>query len=264
MTETYGQKPTEDLGQFIAKRGLTRLLNEEIPVDIARIAKVVGVTSVTASDIPAAGMLVPTNGQFRILVNRELELERQRFSCAHELAHMLLSPAGSGAMRRTPVAADNGLERQCEAMAALLLMPDPTFSKLALEEKPGILTIEKLARIFLTSVQATALRFLDVVKEPCVLIVSEVKYGQVGSKLRIRWSYQNTKRSDGKSLYFIPRGGTLRLAGAMNASQSGRLESGIEDFRLGGLRRSAYAESKNFGNRRYRYVMTLVFPNSGT
>ncbi len=261
MTDNYGQEPPENLGRVIVEHGLTRLLNEEIPVDIAGIAKAVGVTSVTASDIPAAGMLVPTKGQFKILVNRELDLVRQRFSCAHELAHMLLNPVEKSAMRRSPVPASNDLERKCEAMAALLLMPDPTFSRLASLEEPRIRTITKLANIFLTSIQATALRFVDVIKEPCVLIVSENKYGQSDSKLRIRWSYQNTQRSDGKSQYFIPRGGTLRLASAMNANQSGRIESGIEDIRLGGLRVRAYAESKSFGYRRYRYVLTLVFPN---
>ena len=261
MTDRSGQEPLDDPGRVITERGLTRLLNEDTPVDIARIAKSLGVTTVAESDIPAAGMLVPTKGQFKILVNREFDLVRQRFSCAHEVAHLLLNPEQGSAMRRSPVPASNDLERKCEAIAALLLMPDPTFSRLACMDKPGIRTITKLAQIFLTSIQATALRFLDVIKEPCVLIVSEIRYGQSGTKLRIRWSYQNTQRSDGKSQYFIPRGGTLRLASATNASQATRIESEIEDIRLGRLRVRGYTESKSFGFRRYRYVLTLVFPD---
>ena len=261
MTDRNGLEQMDDLGRVITERGLTGPLNEAHPVDIVKIAKSLGVTTVAESDIPAAGMLVPTKGHYKILVNREFDLVRQRFSCAHELAHLLLNPEQGSAMRRSPVPASNDLERKCEAIAALLLMPDPTFSRLACMDKPGIRTITKLAQIFLTSIQATALRFLDVIKEPCVLIVSEIRYGQSGTKLRIRWSYQNTQRSDGKSLYFIPRGGTLRLASAANASQSGRIESEIEDIRVGGLRARAYAESKSFGFRSYRYVLTLIFPN---
>ena len=261
MTNEIGQAQSRMLLEVISDYGLPSLLSEKVPVDIASVAKAMGATKVAEADIPAAGMLVPENGTYRILVNRKHDITRQRFSCAHELAHMLLSPKHNGAMRLPPVPSGNDLERKCEAMAALLLMPDPAFSRFANGEKPGIRTITKLAQLFLTSIQATALRFVDVIKEPCVLIVSENKYGRSGSKLRIRWSYQNTQRSDGKSQYFIPRGGTLRLASAMNANQSGRIESGIEDIRLGGLRVRGYAESKSFGYRRYRYVLTLVFPN---
>ena len=261
MTDNCGRESSESLERVIKDRGLTKLLNEEIPVDIAVVARAVGVISVAESDIPAAGMLVPTKGQFKILVNRNLDLARQRFSCAHEVAHVLLNPEKDSAMRLPPIPASNDLERRCEAMAALLLMPEPAFSGLAFSEKPGIRTIVKLAQIFLTSIQATALRFVDVIKEPCVLIVSEVRDGRSGFNLGVRWSYQNTRRSDGKSQYFIPRGGTLRFASATNASQSGRIESEKENIRLGGLRVRAYTESKSFGFKRYRYVLTLVFPD---
>ena len=261
MTGKGARASSDDLVGAIADLGLTSLLNENIPVDIAGIARTVGAVKVSEADIPVAGMLVPRNDKFEILVKRGLDIVRQRFSCAHELAHVLLDPEHGVAMRRPPVPAGNELERKCEAMAALLLMPDPTFSTFAHLDAPGIRTIAKLAQIFLTSIQATALRFVDVIEEPCVLIVSEVRDGKQGFNLRVLWSYQNTNRPDGKSLYFIPRNGTLQLATARNASQSGRIECDTEEIRLGGLKVRAYTESKRFGFRRYRYVLTLVLPD---
>ena len=256
---THGHE--QGLAQVIAEFGLTNLLNQEYPVDLVEVAKALGATTVAEANIPAAGMLIPEDGAFKILVNREHDITRKRFSCAHELAHMLLSTEHNIAMRRPPVPAGNDIERKCEALAALLLMPDPAFSRLAHSEKPGIRTIAKLAQVFLTSIQATALRFVDVIKEPCVLIVSEIKDDQLSIGLRVRWSYQNTIRPGGKSLYFIPRGGTLRMVTAANASQTGRIEAETEDISVGGLRTRAYTESKSFGFRRYRYVLTLIFPN---
>ena len=261
MTNEIGQAQSRMLLEVISDYGLPSLLSEKVPVDIASVAKAMGATKVAEADIPAAGMLVPENGTYRILVNRKHDITRQRFSCAHELAHMLLSPKHNGAMRLPPVPSGNDLERKCEAMAALLLMPDPAFSRFANGEKPGIRTITKLAQLFLTSIQATALRFVDVVKEPCVLIISELCNGRSGFNQRVRWSYQNTKRPNGKSLYFIPKGGTLNIVTATKSRQTGQIESEVEDIRVGGLRTRAYTESRSFGFRNYKYVLTLVFPS---
>ena len=257
----HSQSQVEGLQHIIAESGLSGLLCENLPVDIARVAKAKGAKSITEADIPASGMLIPTEDSFRILLNRQHSLVRQRFSCAHELAHVILNAEYSLSMRRDRVHSQNDLERKCEALAALILMPDPTFSELTLKEHPSIQAIIRLARLFLTSIQATALRFMDVVEESCVLIVSKLRQGRTGFNLRVSWSQQNTRRRDGKTLYFVPRGSSLNIRTASIAHQAEEVQAGIEKINVGALKLNAYTESKGFGTGNRRYILTLVFPD---
>ncbi len=251
---------TERIKQAIAESKIADLLQREVPpVDIKRIALSLGATSVGEADLPFAGVLLPSGDSFKILVNRNHDVVRQRFSVAHEIAHVLFN-SNHIAMRQSPTSQQNELERSCEALAAMLLMPDPAFGALSHGERPGIEKIIDLARSFLTSVQATAMRYVDVVKENCVMIVSEARQS-AGSDLTVRWSHQNTMKPDGKSLYFVPNGMPMRVHTAQVAHRTNKIETGSERLNLGGLRIKAYTESKGFGSRGYRYVLTLVFPD---
>ena len=251
---------TERIKEAIAESSIADLLQREVPpVDIKGIALSLGATSVGMADIPFAGVLLPSGDNFRILVNKNHDVVRQRFSIAHEIAHVLFNSSHI-AMRQAPTSHVDELERKCEALAAILLMPDPAFSEWSRGNRAGIEQIIELARSFLTSIQATAIRFVDVMEENCVLIVSEVKQS-ADSDLRVRWSHQNTKKHNGKPLYFVPNGMPMRVRTAQVAHRTNRIVTGSERLKLGGLRLKAYTESKGFGLRGYRYVLTLVFPD---
>ena len=252
---------TERIKQAIAESKIADLLQREVPpVDIKRIALSLGATSVGEADLPFAGVLLPSGDSFRILVNRNHDVVRQRFSVAHEIAHVLFN-SNHIAMRQSPTSQQNELERSCEALAAMLLMPDPAFGALSHGERPGIEKIIDLARSFLTSVQATAMRYVDVVKKNCVMIVSEARQS-AGSDLTVRWSHQNTMKPDGKSLYFVPNGMPMRVRTAQAAHRANGIKADKEKLNQGGLRLKAYTESMGFGSvRGYRYVLTLVFPD---
>ena len=247
------------IDQAISEAGIADLLHEVIPpVDIKKIALSLGATSVGVADLPFAGVLLPSEDSFRILVNKHHDVVRRRFSVAHELAHVLLNP-GCVAMRQSPTSHSDELERRCESLAALLLMPDPVFSETSQQNRAGIEKIIELAGLFVTSIQATAIRYVDVLREKCVLVVSEMQQ-DVHSDLRVRWSHQNTKKYDGRSLYFVPNGIRMRVRTAQNAYRTNSIETGRERLNLGGLRIRAYTESMSFGLRGYRYVLTLVLP----
>ncbi len=251
----------KELNQLIVKSGIGDYLNTGVPVDIEKIARSVGAISIRKADIPAAGMLIPTDDSFMILLNRNHNSNRQRFSCAHEIAHALIDPSYSMAQRQLPASNGVNLERKCENLAAMLLMPTNSFSACLESYGNHLKTIIKLSQIFLTSIQSTAIRFVDLVKEPCVLIISELKSGKSGRKLRVRWSYQNTLRHDGKPIYFIPRGKSTNINTATIAYQTGQTQSDIVRIDIGDLRINAHAESKGLGFGKTRYVMTLVFPS---
>ena len=253
---------SEYLAGLIDGLGIRDLLNENIPVNIGRIAKALGAESVRQADTSFAGMLIPTEKSFRILINRNLSPVRQRFSCAHEIAHAIFDPGLTPAMRHNEQPAPNMLERNCENLAARLLMPDPTFTEYADSNAFSIPTVMKLARTFHTSIQATAIRLMDVIDEPSVAVVSKMAVGKTtGPQLRVNWNYQNIRRLCKTHSYFLPKGKSVGLATADMAYKTNHFQFGQEHIDIGDLRRSrTYTESKAFGNGKSRYVLSLIFP----
>ena len=251
---------SEFLARLIDELGIRDLLNENIPVNIGRVAKALGAESVRQANLSVAGMLIPTEKSFRVLVNKNLSPVRQRFSCAHEIAHAIFDPGLTPAMRHNEQPAPNMLERNCENMAALLLMPDPTFDRYAKANEFSIPTITKLARIFHTSVQATTIRLMDVIDEQSVAIFSEITRGRTGSQLRVKWNYQNVRRLREKPSYFLPKGKSINLSTANMAYRTNHMQSKSEYIDVGDLRLKSYTESKAFGSGETRYVLSLIFP----
>ena len=249
------------LAHLIDELGIRDLLNENIPVNVGRVAKALGAESVRQANLSVAGMLIPTEKSFRVLVNKNLSPVRQRFSCAHEIAHAIFDPGLTPAMRHNEQPAPNMLERNCENMAARLLMPDPTFGKYADFNAFSIPTIMKLARIFHTSIQATTIRLMDVTDEPSVAIFSEMATGKTGSQLRVSWNYQNVRRLCKTHSYFLPKGKSIGLATANMAYKTNQFQFREEHIDIGDLRKHrAYTESKAFGYGKSRYVLSLIFP----
>lgn len=86
------------------------------PVDLDAVARGLGVAAVRAADLVEEGRLERAGGRTEILVRRGAPAARRRFTIAHELAHLILEPDG-GADRSAR------RERQCDEVAAALLMP---------------------------------------------------------------------------------------------------------------------------------------------
>ena len=247
-------------GRLIDKMGIRDVLNAHIPVNIEDIAKTIGAESVQKTDISVAGMLLPTENSFRILVNRNEHWVRQRFSCAHEIAHLLLDPKHAPSMRKEVPEAPTTLEKHCDKLAAQILMPDPTFSRYAKSEICSINSILKLARTFQTSITATTIRLMDVIDEPIIAIFSGMATGKTGSHLRIQWNSQNVRRLRRRHAYFLPKGKSVNLATADMAYRTNQIQTKNEYIDVGNLRLKGYTESKAFGSGKSRYVLSLVFP----
>lgn len=137
------------------------------PVNVERIARQLGVKVEFAPfDDELSGMAFIKDGVPAIGINSLHHPNRQRFTLAHELAHVLLHSAelkkavhvDKGSLRRDRVSATGTdmLEIAANAFAAELLMPEELLSaalgeKLDLED-PQVL--EKLANKFRVSVTA--------------------------------------------------------------------------------------------------------------
>lgn len=149
-------------------------------VDVFAVARALGVhVHVEQLDAPISGMLIVQQQERHILINDSQGANRQRFSMAHELGHLVLHDTSaerlfvdagvrlyqrvgqpSSAQYLNPESLTTPEEeREANYFAAALLMPEPTvraqaFLQHALDED----VVQEMADYFAVSVQAMAIR----------------------------------------------------------------------------------------------------------
>lgn len=166
------------------------------PVDMLVLASMRGISRVTAVEQPWAGMLVPIDGRFVVHVREGDSLGRQRFTIGHEIGHTL-DPAFAPIRhyRCNPATAKSRTETLSDVVASELLMPARSFrSDLGMA---GLTTqgIECLSDRYVASLEATALRAVDLWPRPALLLVlaERQKPTEVGSgaepKLRLQYGH---------------------------------------------------------------------------
>ena len=149
------------------------------PVDLASIAKKWGVTTIERRAIASGAMLLPLEEGYKVIlknVNTPRELTRQRFSFAHELGHLLLMSFGSKAARQLTTkhrgsGHNEEEERLCDQIAAEILMPRVGFLNDTKRLGWTLRSLGPLARLYETSIPATATRMVGLFPEPCVMSI---------------------------------------------------------------------------------------------
>ena len=144
---------------------------------LRQLASDMGIDRVELQEIDADALLVERrDGQFTLFLNKEQPKVRHRFSVAHELAHLLLTPSiGHRAVHRRRFTHDQDpegkrIEALCNAMASSILMPSQRVRELI---NPGKLTaacVPVIAKEFDVSFEAAGRRFVNVATEPWAII----------------------------------------------------------------------------------------------
>ena len=123
--------------------------------------------------------------------------ERTRFSLAHELGHFFLDDhrgylvgGGKAHASRTEFKADSAVEREADAFAASLLMPEYLFAPLVNEGDLTLARIELLAAEFGASRVSTAIRSVQVSHFPCA--VAGIRDG------RVAWQFVSDALIEGR------------------------------------------------------------------
>jgi hypothetical protein len=122
-------------------------------------------------------LLVPTDGSYRILCRADVTPGRRRFSLAHELSHLFFEAATEDRLFMRARKADDyyltetdrRLERACDALAAELLMPREWFARAVAERGFTAAAVPHLAGDYAVSLEAAALRAVDVGEGPCAV-----------------------------------------------------------------------------------------------
>lgn len=149
------------LGERDHLRALQRFVGEYRRAGDAleQVAIALGVTAVVREKLPFDGGVFPGKDGLIIKINSLSNLKRQRFTLAHELAHLILEPKKASSARRCVLSSD--LERACDGVAAELLMPLEDVKSSAPREG-SIEALLALSDRFHASLYATAIRVKEV------------------------------------------------------------------------------------------------------
>jgi hypothetical protein len=146
-----------------AEAGLARaraLLSEcrirALPVDLGRLARQVGIRRIRELDIRLDGQLLELEeGGFEVLLSRSAPRSRRRFTLAHEIAHVLLSPKDAGC------SASRDSEELCNLVAAELLMPAAFLERLFPARRVDLASFLRASRLCQCSFEAAGWRLFN-------------------------------------------------------------------------------------------------------
>ena len=154
-------------------------------IDLHEIAWRVGKLVITECSMNNCEGRLVTDGETGVIrVNRDIiHTGRQRFTISHEIGHFCLnhherkmfeSHYDSRAKQR------GCIETEANYFASELLMPSKIVNRTFSEVLPEIQSLVQLAEQYQTSILATALKFIELTKAPCILV-------SIDNTGRIKW-----------------------------------------------------------------------------
>jgi hypothetical protein len=167
------------------------------PVNVNLLASLRGITRVERRPQPWAGVLVPEQGGLLVGVRASDGVQRQRFTVLHETGHTLL-PGFTETRQYRCDGPKSREEELCDIAASELLLPRRFFLPDLREAGRGLDGVETLASIYAASIEATALRAVDLAADPAMLIVLRINHKpsergreeECEPKLRVSWTHR--------------------------------------------------------------------------
>ncbi|HWP60448.1 MAG TPA: ImmA/IrrE family metallo-endopeptidase [Candidatus Acidoferrales bacterium] len=169
-----------------AALGKARALLEEcqirgIPVDLFRLARKVGIQRVTQAQTLLDGQLVELpGGSYEVILSRSAPVTRQRFTLAHEIAHLLLFPHNAGCNQARES------EELCNVAASELLIPARFLTQVLAADSSGALqSLLKVTRLFRCSLEAAGWKILNSGLISGALLIWKIAAEQAGEFLEL-------------------------------------------------------------------------------
>jgi hypothetical protein len=147
----------------VAERQAVRLLQlmhvAEPPVPMFVVSSLAGISVDRRADWPTSGMAVANGSDWRIVLCSSEPRQRQRYSLAHELKHVLDDPFGERLYGHlTPSKRRTRAEALCNHFAACLMMPRAWIKR---DFCRGLQTPARLTRRYFMSQQAIRRRLTE-------------------------------------------------------------------------------------------------------
>ena len=163
-----------------------------LPIDLDRVGAHWGVKKIIERRLDAAGLLYRLDkGGSVVFVKQGDSKGRQRFSCAHELGHIVMADERSPQFAcRKPSQTNRALERCCDIIATEILMPRKLFCATADSQGWSLNAVRPLAERFCVSITAAAIRLLEFMEEPVLMTSWRVEESPL-VRLKRRWASRN-------------------------------------------------------------------------
>jgi uncharacterized protein DUF955 len=178
-------------------RGLSTFVGMQPPVDLAEVAKRIGLRwkEVNSTGFDGALVRIADRPQGLVATRETIDGEgRKRFTIAHEIGHYLLSGHGVD----TSVCTKEGIgvlrnyvdrmENEANEFASELLLPSRTVAAIVAEYGVSLETSRFVAQQFKASLTASAVKCVETSNAKAALVVTEdgvIKYFRRGG----RWKY---------------------------------------------------------------------------
>ncbi len=258
-----------------AKQLVNRLIedrgHDKPPFLAEEFARLQGIKQIVKADLgETSAVLLKFHDGYVIKVNGNHHPVRQNFSCAHEIGHTLFSEPKLERYIRSieyrtfnPQASEKlrakARERLCDVAATELLMPELVFRKYLSGFGLSVQSIERLANIFRVSIWAAAWRIAEVSTEPCIALRWLSRPGIKSKGLRLAWRVGPGIKTIGKTNY-MPKHALVRYPSTLHKAY--QYDSPVKSsklFKVDNADKRLPMESKGFGRKETRYVISLAF-----
>ena len=147
-------------------------------VELHRLSDDFGIDRIDLRDMDGDAITVRRpDGGYTLFLNSTQPRIRHRFSVAHELAHLILSPilgARTIHRRRFSKGQDpfgDQVEYLCNEMASAILMPSSRIESLLVSRGHSARCVPEITKSFDTSFEAASRRFVELNSLPCGLVI---------------------------------------------------------------------------------------------
>ena len=256
------------------RRAARKVLHEcgldALPIHPEEICRKKGIHYSHDKVLPAGywGALLRQNGEFVILVSASCPtVGNRRFSAGHELGHYHLPDHLEALLSfgshysGPPESTTDPLEREANAFASELLMPEPLVRPIVANSDIGWNSVQAIAEHCETSLVSAAIRYVQLSPDPVAIIVSHggtIEFSSVSTSL---WDYPGVARSKPQRGDALVRGtAAYRLAGSPE-----KIREVAEDSDTAGLElwfpkceTGAELAEESVGLGRYGRVLTVL------
>lgn len=168
MTSTVGDRPID---RGLADRLVSAVgqLGGGMPVDLEQIAHALGASEIVRTSMVEDGRTTWDAGRPRIELRNDRSAQRNRFTLAHEIGHILIARDETVARRKHQLEGDD-VEKLCDWIAASILMPRRWIAEYARRDRYNLSMLRLIANKADVSMSAAAVRLAEVSNRTCTLL----------------------------------------------------------------------------------------------
>lgn len=257
------------VAEAITKRG-----HEKPPFLPEEFTQLIGVKKISKEDLgELGGILLRYSDGYVIKINNRHNPTRQSFSCSHEVGHILLSElnpesrikdtefrSGKFDPQKFDRDRSKAMEHLCDVAASELLMPENVFKTYLSGSDISINSLERLAGIFKTSIEATAIRIAETSPNPCVAMLWKQQPGN-SNILQLSWQIGPGRKQSSKHRYYPVHSFVSNNSAVYKTYQSNEVTKCYKTFKTNSGNQRFLMESKGYGHGKARHVISFAFPS---